>query len=194
MADRGNVSSPLFFPGGTIADLAINGTVNDIAMSGAQPLYLSAGFILEEGMPLSELGVLAEAMGEAARHAGVAVVTGDTKVVDRGHGDGLYINTSGIGLIPKGVQIAPTLAQPGDLVIISGEVGLHGMAIMSVREGLEFETVIETDSAPLNGLVAAMLAETGQIHTLRDPDAWKEARGREENERAELREIAEAHA
>lgn len=163
------VVQPLFFPGGTIADLAINGTVNDIAMSGAQPLYLSAGFILEEGMLLNELGMLANAMGEAARRANVRVVTGDTKVVDRGHGDGVYINTSGIGLIPEGVVIAPTHARPGDVVIVSGEIGLHGIAIMSVREGLEFESVIESDSAPLNDLVATMLAVTNEIHVLRDP-------------------------
>ncbi|MEM7132236.1 MAG: hydrogenase expression/formation protein HypE [Chloroflexota bacterium] len=163
------VVQPLFFPGGTIADLAINGTVNDIAMSGAQPLYLSAGFILEEGMPLNQLGTLADAMGAAARQAGVSVVTGDTKVVDKGHGDGLYINTSSIGLIPDGVHIGPAQARPGDVVIVSGEIGLHGIAIMSVREGLEFESVIESDSAPLNGLVAEMLSVTKDIHVLRDP-------------------------
>lgn len=163
------VVRPLFFPGGTIGDLAINGTVNDIAMSGAQPLYLSAGFILEEGLPLASLGRIVEAMGLAARTAGVALVTGDTKVVDRGHGDGVFINTSGFGLIPDGVHIAPQQARPGDVVILSGEIGLHGIAIMSVRQGLEFGVEIQSDCAPLNGLVAAMLEVTKEIHVLRDP-------------------------
>ncbi len=163
------VVRPLFFPGGNIGDLAINGTVNDIAMSGAQPLYLSAGFILEEGLSLEALGVIAETMGQAARQAGVLLVTGDTKVVDKGHGDGVYINTSGLGLIPEGVDIAPHRARPGDIVIISGDIGVHGVAIMSVREGLEFETTIETDSAPLNGLITAMLELSREIHVLRDP-------------------------
>ncbi|MEZ4731064.1 MAG: hydrogenase expression/formation protein HypE [Caldilineaceae bacterium] len=163
------VVRPLFFPGGNIGDLAVNGTVNDIAMSGAQPLYLSAGFIVEEGLPLERLGVIAQSMGEAARRAGVTIVTGDTKVVDKGHGDGVFINTSGFGLIPEGVQIAPHQAQPGDVVMLSGEIGVHGIAIMSVREGLEFGAVIESDSAPLNGLVAAMLDVTKEIHVLRDP-------------------------
>ena len=163
------VVRPLFFPGGNIGDLAINGTVNDIAMSGAQPLYLSAGFILEEGLPLATLGVIAETMGAAARTAGVTLVTGDTKVVDKGHGDGVFINTSGFGLIPEGVNIAPQQARPGDVVILSGEIGLHGVTIISVREGLEFGVTIESDSAPLNGLVAAMLAVTKEIHVLRDP-------------------------
>jgi hydrogenase expression/formation protein HypE len=163
------VVHPLFFPGGNIGDLAINGTVNDIAMSGAQPLYLSAGFILEEGLPLETLGQIAQTMGVAARKAGVTLVAGDTKVVDKGHGDGVYINTSGFGLIPAGVEIAPNRARPGDMVIVSGEIGNHGIAIMSVREGLQFETTIETDSAPLNSLVAEMLAVSKEIHVLRDP-------------------------
>lgn len=163
------VVRPLFFPGGNIGDLAVNGTVNDIAMSGAQPLYLSAGFILEEGLSLASLGKIVETMGQAARTAGVALVTGDTKVVDRGHGDGVFINTSGFGLIPDGVNIAPRNACPGDLVILSGEIGLHGVAIMSVREGLEFGVEVESDCAPLHGLVAAMLAFTKELHVLRDP-------------------------
>ena len=163
------VVRPLFFPGGNIGDLAINGTVNDIAMSGAQALYLSAGFIVEEGLPLETLGQIVETMAAAARRAGVTLVTGDTKVVDKGHGDGVYINTSGFGLIPAGVELAPRRARPGDVVLLSGEIGQHGMAIMSVREGLQFETTIETDSAPLNGLTAAMLAVSPEIHVLRDP-------------------------
>jgi hydrogenase expression/formation protein HypE len=163
------VVRPLFFPGGNIGDLAVNGTVNDVAMSGAQPLFLSVGFILEEGLPLETLGLIAESMGQAARQAGVTLVTGDTKVVDRGHGDGVYINTSGLGLIPTGINMAPQQANPGDVVIVSGQIGLHGISIMSVREGLEFETIITSDTAPLNGLVAAMLEATPNIHTLRDP-------------------------
>lgn len=163
------VVKPLFFPGGNIGDLAINGTVNDVAMSGATPLFLSTGFIIEEGMPIDALGKIAQTMGYAAQLAGITLVTGDTKVVNKGQGDGVYINTSGIGVIPTGVNIAPHQARPGDVVIVSGEIGLHGMAIMSVREGLEFDTLIESDSAPLNGLVAAMLAVTPEIHVLRDP-------------------------
>jgi hydrogenase expression/formation protein HypE len=163
------VVRPLFFPGGNIGELAVNGTVNDLAMSGAQPLYLSAGLILEEGLSLESLAAIVESMGAAARTAGVALVTGDTKVVDKGHGDGIYINTAGIGLVPPGVELAPNRARPGDVVLVSGEMGVHGVAIMSVREGLEFETLIESDTAPLNGLVAAMLAVTPEIHALRDP-------------------------
>jgi len=163
------VVKPLFFPGGNIGDLAVNGTVNDIAMSGAQPLFMSTGFILEEGLSLDVLGRIAQTMGVAARNAGVRLVTGDTKVVDKNHGDKVFINTSGIGVIPAGINIAPTLARPGDVVIVSGDIGQHGVAVMSVREGLEFGTVIETDSAPLNNLVAAMLEVTTDIHVLRDP-------------------------
>ncbi len=162
------VVSPIFFPGGNIGELAVNGTVNDLAMSGAQPLFLSAGFILEEGLPMDELGQIAASMADACREAGVQLVTGDTKVVNKGHGDGLYINTSGIGLIPPGVDIGPALAQPGDAVIVSGTMGDHGVAIMSVREGLEFETQIQSDTAPLYGLVQTMLATTPAIHCLRD--------------------------
>jgi hydrogenase expression/formation protein HypE len=163
------VVRPLFFPGGSIGDLAVNGTVNDIAMSGAQPLFLSAGFIVEEGLALESLGQIVTQMGAAARAADVLLVTGDTKVVEKGHGDGIYINTSGIGLIPEGVNIAPQHALPGDVVIVSGSIGDHGMAILSVREGLEFETRIESDSAPLNGLIAEMLKASSAIHVLRDP-------------------------
>ena len=163
------VVRPLFFPGGCIGDLAVNGTVNDVAMSGAQAFALSAGFILEEGLELSVLGQVAEAMGEAARTAGVRLVTGDTKVVESGKGDGLYINTAGIGLIPEGVDIRPDRATPGDVVIVSGPIGLHGVAVMSLREGLEFGTELRSDSAPLNGLVAAMLDAHRDLHVLRDP-------------------------
>jgi hydrogenase expression/formation protein HypE len=164
-----HVVHPLIYPGGDIGSLAVNGTVNDIAMSGAQPIALSAGFILEEGLPLALLAAIAESMGQAARRAGVTIAAGDTKVVDKGHGDGVFINSSGFGLIPEGVHIAADRARPGDLVIVSGELGLHGVAIMSVREGLEFGVAIESDSAALNGLVAAMLAVTHDIHVLRDP-------------------------
>jgi hydrogenase expression/formation protein HypE len=163
------VVRPLFFPGGNIGELAVNGTVNDIAMRGAQPLFLSAGFILEEGMSLDRLAAIAGSMGAAARRAGVKLVAGDTKVVDRGHGDGVYINTSGFGIIPEGVDIGPMRAQPGDVIIVSGTIGDHGIAILSVREGLEFGAPIQSDTAPLNGLVAAMLDETRNIHVLRDP-------------------------
>ncbi|MCQ3931384.1 MAG: hydrogenase expression/formation protein HypE [Chloroflexi bacterium] len=163
------VVRPLFFPGGSIADLAINGTVNDLAMLGATPLFLSVGMILEEGLPMNILGSLVDLLAAAARNAHVQVVTGDTKVVDKGHGDQIYINTSGVGLIPAGIDIAPQNARPGDKILISGTIGDHGMAIMSVREGLEFESPIRSDSAPLNGLVAAMLQCSTNIHVLRDP-------------------------
>lgn len=163
------VVRPLFFPGGSIADLAINGTVNDLAMLGATPLFLSVGMILEEGLPMNTLGSLVDLLAAAARTANVQVVTGDTKVVDKGHGDQIYINTSGVGLIPAGIDIAPQNARPGDKILVSGTIGDHGMAIMSVREGLEFESPIRSDSAPLNGLVAAMLQCSTNIHVLRDP-------------------------
>jgi hydrogenase expression/formation protein HypE len=163
------VVKPMFFPGGSIGHLAVNGTVNDLAMAGATPLVLSTAFILEEGTPLAELGKVAEAVGEAARGAGVKLVTGDTKVVDSGSGDGVYINTAGIGLIPDGVDIRPERATAGDVVIISGDIGVHGVAVMSCREGLSFGTSVESDCAALNGLVAAMIATGADIHTLRDP-------------------------
>jgi hydrogenase expression/formation protein HypE len=163
------VVRPLFFPGGNIGDLAVNGTVNDLAMSGARPLFLTAGFILEEGLPLDQLGTIAETMGAAARLAGVTLVTGDTKVVDRGHGDGVFISTTGVGLVPAGVRIGPDQARPGDVVIVSGEIGLHGVAILSVREGLEFGAPVESDTAPLYPLVTAMLERGCAVHALRDP-------------------------
>lgn len=162
------VVRPLFFPGGSIGDLAVNGTVNDLAMMGAKPLYLSAGFILEEGLPIRTLGGVVERMGAAAQAAGVRIVAGDTKVVERGHGDGVFINTSGIGVIPSGVRIGPQQARPGDIVLISGTLGDHGMAILSVREGLEFETVILSDCAPLHGLVEALREAAPGLHALRD--------------------------
>ncbi|CAN5749876.1 hydrogenase expression/formation protein HypE [soil metagenome] len=163
------VVRPMFFPGGSIGDLAVNGTVNDLAMSGARPVALSTAFILEEGTALADIGRVAAAMGHAAAQAGVRLVTGDTKVVDAGHGDGVYVNTAGVGVVPDGVTIGPTQARPGDVVIVSGDIGVHGIAVMSCREGLQFGTEVESDSAPLNGLVAAMLATGGQVHVLRDP-------------------------
>ena len=162
------VVHPLIFPGGNIGDLAVYGTVNDLAMAGAQPRFLSAAFILEEGLPMDTLGQITTTFAQAAGISGVQVVTGDTKVVDKGHGDGLFINTTGIGLIPPAVQIAPGNAQVGDAVIVSGTIGDHGMAIMSVREGLEFETRILSDTAPLHELVETMLAASLDIHCLRD--------------------------
>lgn len=163
------VVRPLEFPGGSIGALAVNGTVNDLAMSGATPLYLSVGFILEEGLPMATLGRIVSDMAPAAKDAGIRIVTGDTKVVERGHGDGCYINTSGIGVIADHVRIAPQRAQVGDRVIVSGTIGDHGMAIMSVRQGLEFDTTIVSDCAPLNGLVESTLSVTTDIHVLRDP-------------------------
>ncbi len=162
------VVSPLIFPGGNIGELAVNGTINDLAMSGAQPLFLSAGFILEEGLPMDTLGEIVSSAAAACQAAGVEIVTGDTKVVNKGHGDGLYINTTGIGLIPPGIEIAPHKAQAGDSVIVSGTVGDHGMAILSMREGLEFETQIKSDTASLHDIVQSILNVTKDIHCLRD--------------------------
>ncbi len=161
------VVSPLFFPGGNIGELAVYGTVNDLAMRGARPLYLSAGFILEEGLPMETLGAIVTAMAAACRKAGVQIATGDTKVVQKGHGDGIYINTSGLGVIPAGVDIGPANARPGDVLLVSGTLGDHGIAVMSVREGLTFGTELQSDTAPLHGLVQAMLA-AGNVHCLRD--------------------------
>ena len=163
------VVSPIFFPGGDIGKLAVHGTVNDLSMCGARPLYLSAGFILEEGTSMEDFWRIVSSMREAAAEAGVALVTGDTKVVDRGKADKIFINTSGIGEVPDGVHIAPGRAQVGDKVILSGEIAVHGMAIMSVREGLEFETQIASDTAPLNRLVESILAAAPDVHVLRDP-------------------------
>lgn len=163
------VVRPLFFPGGSIGDLAVNGTVNDLAMSGARPAYLSCGFILEEGVELDVVARVAEAVGAAARTAGVEIATGDTKVVEAGRGDGVYLNTAGIGVIPHGVDIRPRRAAPGDVVIVSGAIGVHGVAVLSRREGLEFEAAVESDCAALGSLVADMLAVTRDLHVLRDP-------------------------
>jgi hydrogenase expression/formation protein HypE len=163
------VVNPIFFPGGNIGTLAVNGTVNDLSMCGARPLYLSAGFIIEEGLSMDELWRVVCSMREAAEAAGVRIVTGDTKVVDRGKGDKIFINTSGIGVIPAGRAIAPSKAVPGDVVLVSGTIADHGIAILSVRQGLEFETQIRSDCAPLNGLVEAMFAASADIHVLRDP-------------------------
>ena len=164
------VVQPLFFPGGSIGELAVNGTVNDLAVSGAEPRFLSASFILEEGFPLAQLAAIVEAMATAAATAGVKIVTGDTKVVERGHGDGCYINTAGVGVLRPGVTVGPDRAQAGDAVLVSGTIGDHGMAIMSVREGLEFESQIRSDCAALNGLIAEVLDAAGaDVHAMRDP-------------------------
>ena len=162
------VIQPLFFPGGNIGELAVNGTVNDLAMCGAKPLYLSAGFIIEEGLPMETLRRVAQSMKNAAEAAGVQVVTGDTKVVDRGKGDGIFINTAGIGRIVAVQTIAPASVRSGDAVILSGDIGRHGIAIMAFREGLEFESVIESDCAPLNGMVLSLIEAGIEIHCLRD--------------------------
>lgn len=163
------VVSPIFFPGGNIGELAVNGTVNDLAMCGAKPLYLSSSFIIEEGMDTQELNAIVVSMNTAAQKAGVKIVTGDTKVVPRGKADRLFITTSGVGVIPKGRNIHPTQARVGDKIILSGTIADHGMAIMSVREGLEFESEIRSDTAALNGLVEAMFSVSSDIHILRDP-------------------------
>lgn len=160
---------PLIFPGGDIGSLAVHGTVNDVAMSGARPLWLTAAFILEEGLPMETLEQVVRSMADAAREAGVQVVAGDTKVVEKGFGDGMYINTAGVGVVPAGVMIGPDRAQPGDVVLLSGTVGDHGIAVLSKREGLTFETDLVSDSAALNGVVASLLAAAPHIHCLRDP-------------------------
>jgi len=162
------VVQPLFFPGGDIGSLAVNGTVNDLAMCGARPLYLSAGFIIEEGLATETLWRVANSMRRAADRAGVRIVTGDTKVVDRGKGDGLFINTAGIGVVANGVDIAPRCVQEGDAILLSGDIGRHGIAIMAVREGLRLETAIESDCAPLCDPVLALLAAGVEVHCLRD--------------------------
>ncbi|NTW55800.1 MAG: hydrogenase expression/formation protein HypE [Chlorobiaceae bacterium] len=163
------VVSPVFFPGGNIGELAVNGTVNDLAVGGARPLYLSAGFVLEEGLPLQELEIIVRSMAEAARKAGVLIVTGDTKVVGRGQCDKLFINTSGIGIVRKDVSVSCRNLRHGDSIILSGSVGDHGMAIMTTREGLSFQSGITSDSAPLNAMIEAVLEAVPTVHAMRDP-------------------------
>lgn len=164
-----HVVSPLFFPGGDIGGLSVHGTVNDVAVMGATPLYLTAGFILEEGFPLADLARIVESMAQAAKDAGVKLVAGDTKVVEQGKGDGVFITTTGVGFLPDGIHLSGNLAQPGDVLLVSGSVGDHGMAIMSKRENLSFDAPILSDSAALNGLTAAMLASGATIRVMRDP-------------------------
>jgi hydrogenase expression/formation protein HypE len=163
------VVKPLFFPGGDIGSLSVHGTINDLAVGGAKPLFLSAAFIIEEGFPIADLTRIAESLARAASQAGVAVVTGDTKVVERGAADGLFITTTGVGIVPEGIHLSAANARPGDRVLLSGSLGDHGIAIMAHREGLEFECLLETDSAPLDGLAAAMLAAEPGIRAMRDP-------------------------
>ena len=163
------VVKPLFFPGGDIGSLAVHGTVNDLAMGGARPLFLSAAFIIEEGLPMDTLRRVTASLRQAASEAGVQVVTGDTKVVEKGSGDGLFINTSGIGVVADGVQLSADRVRPGDRVLLSGTIGDHGIAILAKREGLEFETPLQSDSASMHTLVAAMLAASAEIRCLRDP-------------------------
>jgi hydrogenase expression/formation protein HypE len=169
MSTDAHVISPLFFPGGDIGSLAVHGTINDVAMSGASPLYLSASFILEEGFPLADLERIIASMGQAAMKSKVPVVTGDTKVVERGKGDGVFITTTGIGVVPKGVNISGDRAQAGDAILVSGSIGDHGVAVMASRENLEFSTRIESDSAALHELIMAMVDAVPDIHCLRDP-------------------------
>jgi len=169
MATDSHVISPLFFPGGDIGSLSVHGTLNDLAVMGARPLWLSAAFILEEGFPLADLARIVESMGEASRAAGVPIVTGDTKVVERGKGDGVFITTTGVGSLPPGRDVSGRHARPGDVVLISGTLGDHGMAIMAARENLGFETPIVSDSAALHGLTEALFTSGARVHTLRDP-------------------------
>ena len=163
------VVQPIFFPGGDIGSLAVNGTVNDLSVAGAKPLFISAAFIIEEGFEIEELWKIVLSMQKAAKEAGVKIITGDTKVVDRGKGDKIFINTSGIGIVPEGVNISPKNCKAGDVIILSGKIAEHGVAIMSSRENLEFETTIKSDTAPLNGLVEKMLNASKEIHMMRDP-------------------------
>jgi hydrogenase expression/formation protein HypE len=162
------VVHPLFFPGGNLGHLAVHGTVNDLAMAGARPLYLSAGFIIEEGLPMETLWRIVSSMKEAAAQSGVQIITGDTKVVDRGKGDGLFINTAGIGLVEHTLTINPATVRAGDAILLSGDVGRHGMAVMALREGLEFESAIESDTAPVARAVQALFAAGIEVHCLRD--------------------------
>ncbi|MBW2402038.1 MAG: hydrogenase expression/formation protein HypE, partial [Deltaproteobacteria bacterium] len=163
------VVSPLFFPGGDIGSLAVHGTVNDVAMSGARPLHLTAGFIIEAGFPLADLKRIVESMAQAAAAADVTIVTGDTKVVERGQADSLFINTTGFGIVPENVTLSGDRARPGDRILVSGTLGDHGVAVMSLRSGLEFHTSIESDSAALHDLVRAMVEAVPELRCLRDP-------------------------
>jgi len=163
------VVDPIFFPGGNIGSLSVHGTVNDLAMQGAHPLYLTLGLMLEEGLPMQDLKKIIDSVAEASQEAGVKIVAGDTKVVPRGNMDKIFINTSGIGIIPDGINVSTRNARPGDKLMINGNIGDHGMAILSRREGLNFETPLKSDSAPLNALVTAILAASSNIHALRDP-------------------------
>lgn len=169
MSTDGHVISPLFFPGGDIGALAVHGTLNDVAMAGATPLYLTAGFILEEGFPLADLERIVVSMAEASRQAGVPVITGDTKVVEKGSGDGVFITTTGLGVVPEGVEVSAEKARPGQTILLSGSIGDHGVAVLSQRENLGFETQICSDTAALHGLVAEMVAAVPDISVLRDP-------------------------
>jgi hydrogenase expression/formation protein HypE len=169
VATDSHVVSPLFFPGGDIGCLSVHGTLNDVAMAGARPLYLAASFILEEGFPLADLKRIVESMAAASRDAGVPIVTGDTKVVEQGKGDGVFITTTGVGVVAAGIEISGDRARPGDAIVVSGTIGDHGVAIMSLRENLSFETTIESDTAALHGLVADMVAAVPTIRCLRDP-------------------------
>jgi hydrogenase expression/formation protein HypE len=163
------VVDPIFFPGGNIGDLAVNGTVNDIAMCGAIPKYISVGLIIEEGLPLKDLKIILETMADAAKKAGVKIVTGDTKVVPKGKADKIFINTSGVGVIPPNIDVSGSNAKPGDKIIVSGTIADHGIAVLSSREGLKFDSDIQTDSAPLNKMVQSLVQSDHDIHVLRDP-------------------------
>jgi hydrogenase expression/formation protein HypE len=169
MTTDGFVVSPLFFPGGDIGSLAVHGTINDIAMAGAQPLYLSAGFVIEEGFALADLARIVASMAAASKEAAVPVIAGDTKVVERGKGDGVFITTAGVGIVPDGVHVSGERARPGDAIVVSGTIGDHGVAVMSRRENLAFETDIQSDSAALHGLVAEMVGSVPGIRVMRDP-------------------------
>lgn len=169
MATDSHVVSPLFFPGGDIGSLSVHGTINDVVMSGARPCFLSAGFILEEGFPLADLKRIVDSMAAASKEAGVPIVTGDTKVVERGKGDGVFINTTGVGVVPEGLVLSGDQARPGDAILVSGHIGDHGVCILSLRESLGFESEIRSDSQALHTLVAAMVEAVPDIRCLRDP-------------------------
>ncbi len=164
----GHVVSPLFFPGGSIGEIAVYGTVNDLAMMGARPLWLAASFVLEEGLPLRDLRRVVQDMAQAAEQAGVLLVAGDTKVVERGKADGLYISVAGVGVIPPGVTVDAGQARPGDVILINAPIAAHGMTIMTLREGLTFDSALQSDAAPLNGIVADLLAAAPHVHVMRD--------------------------